>query len=146
MCLTIDTPNTPCVIAVAADDALAWTAGRLDDKDLLLRSPLVPEAVFIVNLPDRASYREVLRQVKLWQSKGAVFLIARTGTPCVDRHMDIKNGCIRTFEEPADPTGLVKFRFIAPPGVFKRWVEKWSSKPRPVFKDAPAATLEGCPC
>lgn len=112
-----------CVIPVAADDALAWAAGKLEDVDLLTKSPLVPEAVFIVNLPDIRSYREVLTQVKFWRAAGAVFLITRTGTACVDRHLADKNGCIRAFRENSDP---VKFRFVAPPDVFRRWLDKWS--------------------
>jgi hypothetical protein len=112
-----------CVVPVAADDALAWAAGKLQDVDLLTKAPLVPEAVFIVNLPSLATYREVLTQVKFWRAAGAVFLITRTGTACVDRHLGEKNGCIRAFKENTDP---VKYRFIAPPDVFRRWVDKWS--------------------
>ena len=37
-----------------------------------------PEAVWIVNLPDRASYLPALRLVAYWKQRGAVCLIART--------------------------------------------------------------------
>jgi hypothetical protein len=113
----------PCVVPVAAADALAWCQGRLNDVDLLLRSPLVPEAVFVVNLPNRAGYREVLGQVKYWRTRGAVCLITRTGTAVVDRHM-LKVGCVRTLLEHTEPP---KYRLLAPPAAFSAWLAKWSS-------------------
>lgn len=116
-----------CVIPVAADDALLWAAGKLHDKDLLTKSPLVPEAVFVVNLPDRASYRQMLTLCKYWRACGAVFMIARTGTPVVENHMETKNGCIRVFQEAGEP---VKYRFVVPPDRFTRWLAKWSRRER----------------
>ncbi len=113
----------PCVVPVAANDALAWAAGMLEDVDLLTRSPLVPEAVFIINLPNLSTYRELLIQVKFWRAAGAYFLITRTGTACVDRHLGEKNGCIRSHRENTWP---VKYRFVAPPDVFQRWLARWS--------------------
>src|SRR4051794_20974871 len=106
-----------CVIPVCAADALLWAEGRLSDRDLLLDSPLVPEAVFIVNLPDRASYVECLRQAAYWRSRGAVCLITRTGTPQVASHLE-KNGCLATHHEQTNPP---KSRYLAPPEVFSRW-------------------------
>ena len=123
------TTNTACVIPVAAVDALAWCAGKFQDIDLITRSPLVPEGVFIVNLPSRASYREILEHIKYWHQRGAVFLIARTGVPVVDEHMQ-ENGCLHALKEiwkvPGEPD-RVQFRCLAPPEVFARWVAKWSS-------------------
>ena len=116
----------PCVVPVCAPDAMLWLAGKLEDVDLLTSSPLVPEGVFIVNLPNLASYSRTLSQVKYWRACGAVFLIARTGTAVVERHM-FKNDCIRVFKEAGDP---VKYRFICPPAPFTRWLAKWSRPDR----------------
>jgi hypothetical protein len=120
----------PCVIPVNADDALAWLKGDLSDADLLTASALVPEAVFLVNLPDRQSYKELLRQVRHWRDQGAVFLIARTGTPIVDSHMSQKNGCIRTFQERDGA-----WRLICPPDYFLAWLSKWGG---PLHKIVPS--------
>jgi len=60
----------PCVIPVGAADALRWANGLLRDRDLILRSPLKPEAVFIVNLPDLHSYRQALKLVAYWHERG----------------------------------------------------------------------------
>jgi len=76
------TTNKACVVPVAAHDALAWAAGKISDLDLLTLAPLVPECVFIVDLPDRTNYRQILRLVKHWREQGAFFLIARTGYSC----------------------------------------------------------------
>jgi hypothetical protein len=115
-----------CVVSVRARDALAWAGGTLDDLDLLRDSPLVPEAVFIINLPDLSSYRCLLERVKRLRDEGCVFLITRTGTPEVERHL-VKNGCLWTFKENTTPP---KSRYIALPGPFAAWVEKWSSEDR----------------
>jgi hypothetical protein len=119
----IQTPVKPCVVPVAAADALAWAQGRLHDNDLLLRAPLVPEAVFLVSLPDRASYREMLRQVLYWRQRGAVCLIARTANVAVDDHLAVKNGCLATFRE--DRT---HYRFFAPPAAFHRWIGRFTAR------------------
>lgn len=122
----MDRPRpAPCVVPVSAADALAWAAGRLNDRDLLLRSPLVPEAVFIVNLPDRASYPQVVRQLHHWAARGAVFVITRTGTAAVARHLEKQQG-LRTLKEETDP---VKYRFIVPPDGFKAWLGKLGTTP-----------------
>jgi len=117
--------NSPgCVFPVAAADALAWAAGRLNDSDLLLRAPLVPEAVFLGDLPDRASYRSVLNRVKYWQAAGAVFMVCRTGNPVVDGHLE-KNTAMRVHQDTY-PGGLVKYRYVLPPESFARWIKRWS--------------------
>lgn len=110
-----------CVIPVAASSARLWVEGRLNDGDLLLRAPLRPECVFIVNLPDRGSYGHMLRLVAYWQGRGAVSLITRTGTPIVARHL-LKNGCVRGVTEDTTPA---KTRWIAPPDAFSAWVHKF---------------------
>jgi len=121
----------PCVVPVSTDDAIEWAAGRLKDVDLLLRTPMVPEGIFLVNLDDRAGYRDLLKKCLYWYMRGAIFLVARTGTPIVELHLEKKNGCIRLHREDTHP---VKYRFICPPDAFKRWVSKWG---RSLAKDAP---------
>ncbi|HEV2391080.1 MAG TPA: hypothetical protein VG146_01820 [Verrucomicrobiae bacterium] len=80
----------PCVLPVSAADALAWAEGRLDDLDLVLNAKLRPEAVFVVNLPNLRSYRQTLRLVANWRERGAVCMIARTGSDLVeDGHCEI---------------------------------------------------------
>jgi len=129
-----------CVLPVSAVDALRWASGELNDVDLATRTPLVPEAVFLVNLPDRRSYRRMLELVQHWRQRGAVTLIARTGTPAVDRHLGEKNGCIRCFKEQTSP---VKFRFLAPPEAFSRWCDKWTtSTPATTQTNAPTVKPE----
>lgn len=143
-------PNTPmgqivpgkiaCVVPVAADQALAWCSGALDDIDLLTKAPLVPEGVFIVDLPDRKSYRVALERIYYWHLRGACFMICRTGTPVVDHHMLEKNpGCVRTFTEDTDP---VKHRYMCPPAPFANWVTKWGAAP---LKNLVAGKLEAIP-
>jgi hypothetical protein len=132
-----DFTTGPCVIPVAADQALAWCAGKLEDVDLLMKAPLVPEGVFIVDLPDRASYRHALELILYWQLRGAVFMICRTGTDLVSRHMLEKNpGCIQTLKEETNP---VKYRYMCPPAAFAKWVSKWGRAP---WKNVTTAKLE----
>jgi hypothetical protein len=114
---------SPCVVPVSADDALAWAEGRLSDKDLLLRSALQPEAVFIVDMPCRSAYREMCRQVLYWRRRGAVCLVARTGNNAVDDHF-VKNAGIPAFKEGSGKTS--QFRFFLPPVAFRSWLAKFS--------------------
>lgn len=88
----------PCLIAVAAADALEWAEGRLDDVDLILRAPLVPECIFILNLPNLTSYRRIVRQALYWKRRGAVCLITRTFNCTVDDHL-LKFGGIPSYRE-----------------------------------------------
>ena len=115
----------PCVIPVAAADALAWARGELNDPDLLLRAPLVPEAVFLVNLPNRQAYRETLRQVAYWRQHGALFMITRTGNPVVDDHITQKNGGCESYRENFCGA-LSQYRFVLPPSAFDAWIGKFS--------------------
>jgi hypothetical protein len=116
--------SEPCIIPVAAADAIAWAEGRLDDHQLVLRAQLVPEAVFIVNLPDLASYRQILRAAAYWRGLGAVCLITRTGTEAVARHLD-KKGCLATLKELTPPE---KSRYFAPPAAFGSWIDSLRPK------------------
>jgi hypothetical protein len=112
-------------------DAFAWARGQLEDLDLLLKAPLVPEGVFLVNLPDRAAYREMLKQVLHWRRAGAVFMITRTGNPVVDDHIVLKNGGRETYRESFHGNDT-KSRFILPPKAFNAWLDKFS---RPITPD-----------
>jgi hypothetical protein len=112
----------PCIVPVAADDALAWARGELEDRDLLLRSPLTPEAIFLVSLPSLGAYGEALQQCLFWRRKGARAMITRTGTPVVARHL-VKNGGVATIKETA-PEG-VKYRFLVPPAALDAWLHKF---------------------
>jgi hypothetical protein len=109
-------------------DALAWARGQLADADLLLNAPLVPEGVFLVNLPSRAAYRECLRQILHWRQRGAVFLITRTGNPVVDDHIVLKNRGRETYREHFQGSDT-QYRFIIPPDAFSAWLGKFSHPP-----------------
>jgi len=110
----------PCVIPVSHQDAIDWAFGRLNDSDLLLNAPLVPEAVFIVSMHGVKKYREAIRQVLYWRDRGAVFMIMRTASFTVDAHI-IAGGGEATFREP--PRGnQTSCRFILPPDAFKTWL------------------------
>ena len=114
----------PCIIPVAAADALAWAEGRLKDPDLLLRAPLVPEAIFIANLPDRAAYSEMLEACIYWRQRGAVCMIARTGNQVVVDHWR-KNGGLAVLQEAGK-----KYRLFLPPGAFWVWLSKFDGSRR----------------
>lgn len=112
----------PCVVPVAAGDAVAWAAGRLTDADLLLRAPLRPEAIFIANLPDLAAYKHLLTAAAVLWVRGCRALICRTGNVVIHRHL-LAAGCIATAEE-GDSLNNQKFRFIAGPDELQRWIFK----------------------
>jgi hypothetical protein len=119
-----------CVVPCYAVDAFAWLCGQLTDETLLLKPCPTPQCVFFVTLPNRAKYREALQLVRHWRERGAVCLIARTGNPVVDRHLSEKNGSMRGLRESDG-----KYRFLAPPEVFLRWVAKWTRRsPSPCSK------------
>ena len=107
-----------CVVPVGAADALLWAQGILSDVDLLLKAPLVPEAIFVVNLPTRGAYREFLRQVIRYHRAGAVCLIARTNNSVVAKHIIGDGAGIITFKEKE------KVRMFSPPAAFLPWAAK----------------------
>lgn len=111
---------TGCVFPVSAADALLWAEGRLHDRDLLLDSPLVPEAVFFLELPGIHAYRDCVEAALYWQDRGACCLIARTATPTVLKHM-IRFGSVPLWVE-WHAGHREKTRFFVPPDVFKRWL------------------------
>ena len=112
-----------CVLPVAAADALAWCEGRLEDRDLLLRTPLRPEVVFAVNLPaGRAALRETLGKIAYWKQRGAVAMIARASGPIVGHYL--KNGSLAISKE-LHP-GVTQYRFFVPPDAFRKWVAKFT--------------------
>jgi hypothetical protein len=106
------------VLPVSAAAALQWARGDLHDRELILSAPLVPEAIFVVDLPDIHAWRGCLVQcVALWQA-GAATLIARTGNPIVIRYM-LARGCLPTLIEHTRPE---KTRYIAPPAALSAWM------------------------
>jgi hypothetical protein len=111
----------PCVIPVAAKDALSWAAGKLEDADLFLRSPLKPEAIFIVNLPCHSAWRSCLRQMIYWHRRGAFTLITRTNTPVVVSHLE-KNGAVATATE----TDTGKKRYMLPPHAMAKYFKPFN--------------------
>ena len=112
--------TSSCVIPCAAADALAWSAGKISDKELLRESPLIPEAIFIVNLPSRNEWRAGFRAVRYYFERGAVMLITRTGTDVVDDHL-VRIGAIVTLKEHTTP---VKYRFLLPPAGLKKYFNR----------------------
>lgn len=115
----------PCIIPVAAADAIAWANGNLNDSDLLLNAPLTPEAIFIVNLPDLRAYRPLLVTAAALWAKGCRCLITRTGNVIVGRHL-LAAGCTVTAEE-GDNIRNQKFRYLAGPEALERWIFKFSA-------------------
>ncbi len=109
-----------CVLPVTLDYALAWCQGRVHDKQLLLDCPLSdhPECVFFCDLPDLESYFDCVAACVYWRNRGAVCLIARTGTPTVRSHI-IRFGGVPLWVEDTVPC---KTRFFVPPAAFKKWL------------------------
>ena len=113
--------NSSCVIPCAAADALAWAAGKITDKELLLESPLIPEAIFICNLPSRSEWRAGFRAMRHYFERGAVLVITRTGTDVVDDHL-MRAGAVVTLKENTTP---VKYRFLVPPDALKKYFARF---------------------
>jgi hypothetical protein len=111
----------PCVFPVASAEALAWARGRLDDIHLVMESPLKPEAVFILNLPAIAGWRDSVEYILSLRKDGACFIIARTSNPIVHRHL-MKAGGVVTFKEFWP--GEVRSRIIVPPEQFHRYFSR----------------------
>jgi hypothetical protein len=109
--------NAPCIFPCAAADALAWAEGKIHDKELLLETPLIPEAVFICNLPDRRSWKPALKQIRDLFARGARCLICRTGTAIVDDHL-LKAGAVVTLKEHTTPP---KYRFLITPDAMEKY-------------------------
>ena len=124
----------PCVIPVAAVDALAWSEGRLNDHDLLMRSPITPEAIFVVDLPDRGALRDCLCRILYWHRAGAVCMIARTGNNAVDDYLTRRGG-VPTFREmaawAATPEERIKYRFLLLPEALHGWMARHGQGQRP---------------
>jgi len=106
----------PFVIPVAASDALAWASGSVNDLHLLLRAPLVPQAVFVGDLPNLAAYRIVLRQCAHWKRAGAVGVIYRTANPVLREHF----ARFGAKEVSIEPDG--RRRYVLDTEAFNRWL------------------------
>jgi len=115
-------------VPIAAADALAWAEGRLDDYDLILFSPLVPEAVYIVHIPSLAVARECFRQVAYWRDHGAVCLIARSSEPGIDHHFEKADGK-SVYRETIN--GRLYRRWFLEPEAFKVWLARFTKSPEP---------------
>ena len=109
-----------CLYPVAAAPALLWAKGELSDAGLLLTAPLTPEAIFVVNLPDRAAYPELLRLCQSWHRAGAVAIITRSSNPVIIRHLE-KNGGSVTFRE-----GTGQVRIAGGGSALSGWLRKFS--------------------
>lgn len=107
----------PFVIPVSAADALSWVAGSVNDLHLLLRAPLVPQAVFVGDLPNLAAYRVVLRQCGHWKRAGALGVIYRTSNPVIMEHF-AQFGAKEVSRE-ADG----RRRYVLDTEAFNRWLE-----------------------
>jgi hypothetical protein len=120
----------PCVVPVAALDALAWARGQLNDEDLLFDGRLVPEAVFILSLRDLqgpvsffAGWKAAARQMLYWRKRGAVCMITRSSNPIVQHHMEA-NGWVAGITEGQGTHASV--RYFAPPEAFAKWCARVS--------------------
>jgi hypothetical protein len=109
------------IVPVAAADALAWASGQLTDVDLLLRAPLIPEAIFWGNFSNLRGYHDALVQIRAWWTAGARCMILRTQNHVASGHL-MKNGCVCTFRE----TGQGACRFFAGPAALEKWITKFT--------------------
>ena len=116
--------NRPLLVPVAWADAVAWAKGLRSDREMLLRATLKPEAIFILNLPSRAAYREVIGQIQYWAGQGAKAIIARTANPIVAAQLAGKLGSLPTYAEPG---GQGEYRYFMPPAGLKRLLDRWES-------------------
>ena len=112
--------NRAAVVPVAAVDALAWAYGSLTDADLLIRSPLVPQAVFVVWVPTQWAWRDALRQIRHWRELGAVCLITRTGNLDRIHHLQVA-GARKTLRETFG--NQILYRFIQEPRFFHKYFD-----------------------
>ena len=106
----------PCIIPVAAGDALKWLAGDLTDTDLLIRAPIKCEAMYIVSLPDRAGLFALVRRMMQLHAAGCVTMVARASN---ERMLPVweKAGCERFYRQPNG-----QWRFWASPQNLDRWI------------------------
>ena len=142
--------DEPCLLPIAAADALAWLRGNLADKDVLLRARLSPEAVFVVNLPSRRAYRRAVTLMLNYWRHGAVFLVTRSGNPVVENFISKHNGLV-TIQETVTLPGEVTFsakRYIVQPDDFHAWMQKVSGNAaigrRWLEKNLPERLKEKC--
>jgi hypothetical protein len=110
-----------CVIPVAAADALAWATGKIDDTDLLLKSPLKTEAIFILELPGIGAWRDCIGRMIYFHQRGAVTAVCHTDNPLMARHM-VRKGLVATF---ARGNGV---RYIFPPEPFANYLKPFAKK------------------
>lgn len=125
----------PAVFPVSAAAALKWCEGELTDLDLLVKAPLRPEAIFILNLPHLAAYRQVLSACLDWYKAGAVCLITRTFNPVVDDHL-LKYGGLPTFKERFRWIDT-QYRFLLPPAAFQKFFSRLARQERERPTEAP---------
>ena len=109
----------PLVYPVAAADALAWADGAVDDLHLVLRAPLVPQAVFVCDLPNLAAWRPLLRQCAHWQRAGAIGMVSRTHNQVIIDHLT-PFGWVATFQE-----NETQCRYLMPTEGFRRWLARF---------------------
>jgi hypothetical protein len=110
-------PSRPFVIPIAEEDALAWAAGSVNDLYLLLRASLIPQAVFVGDLPDLGAYGLVVRQCQHWRRAGALGAVYRTSNEVLVRHF-APFGARATLLE-ADG----RSRYILPMRGFVQWLD-----------------------
>jgi hypothetical protein len=128
------------VLPVSAAAAFLWARGKLNDRELILSAPLVPEAIFVIDLPDLSSWRDCLAQCAALHAAGAVMLIMRTGTPTV-AHYALKRGILMTLTEHTTP---VKSRYLLPPAALTAWLAPFvthQAPPRIISAESPKKDL-----
>jgi hypothetical protein len=102
------------VLPVPLLSARAWAHGWIGDLELFT-APRVPEALYVVTLPDLAAWRAVLPELADWHRAGASALVLRSQTPAVCRHVT-KWGAVPTYRDASGG-----FRYVAGPSVVSRY-------------------------
>lgn len=116
------------VLPVPLSPALAWTAGKLSDLELLLTMNGSSEAIWFACLPNLRGYALALESARTIFQRGAQAIIARTKNPVVAGHM-VRFGCRPVLV--GEPGGN---RYHGDAGTVRRWLSRLAltSDPRMV--------------
>jgi hypothetical protein len=107
---------------IPAREADAWLAGKIDDARLFLSLTSTPDAVYVRHLPNRRSYRPLLRAIAAWARTGARAVLFRSDSLEVTEHAR-KLGAVFTHR---DKSG--QWRAALPSREMRRWLDRFTSE------------------